>query len=107
MSEESGAVGMEVSHGHQVFFLARDADANQCMPDVRRLSGMSEVYRRIAQHDVGTGLIFWQYTGLENGLYSSYPGAGAFPDDYDHRRRAWYQRATARDGLVWMPRTSI
>ncbi|UCG33347.1 MAG: SpoIIE family protein phosphatase [Phycisphaerales bacterium] len=103
VTEDGGTVGMQISRGHQVFVFAPGADAEECEPDVQRLAGMSAVYRQIAELDTGSGLIFWQYTGLENGLYSSYPGYGPFPEGYDHRRRAWYRRAKSRDGLSWMP----
>ena len=55
---------------------------------------------RRAIADVGVPLA-WVYVGLEDGLYSSYPGHGGFPANFDARERPWYTLAKDARGPVW------
>ncbi|NCG17808.1 MAG: protein kinase [Rhodobacterales bacterium] len=41
------------------------------------------------------------YVGLASGLFSGFPGHGAWPDDFDHRDQAWYSMAQAKRGPNW------
>ncbi|MCW8892048.1 MAG: SpoIIE family protein phosphatase, partial [Deltaproteobacteria bacterium] len=46
-------------------------------------------------------LAIWQYTGLESGIISNYPGVEKFPRDFDPRKRLWYQNAKKTGALSW------
>ena len=95
-----------VTYDEQVYFLARGVAPEDVTSDLARLSTMPEVYRKI--HDSASDLLYWQYTSLESGIHTSYPGHGGYPPDYDPRQRAWYRRAKAAGDLVWeiMPEVS-
>ncbi len=74
-------------------------------PDVKKslaqLSAMTSVYNYLlAQSD---GKLYWQYTVLENGLYTSYPFSEALPVDqgYNPKKRPWYIRAKQMQQTVW------
>ena len=80
-----------VSFNQQVFFLAGDLQPAEVKGQLDRLSTMVEVYRRL--HVIQPDLFLWQYTALESGIHSSYPGKGGYPADYDPRQRQWYRAA--------------
>lgn len=82
-----------VSFSQQVIYLPSGVDKNRVQSDIRRISGMSRIYKSL--HDIQPELFLWQYTALASGVYSSYPGKGGYPADYDPRRRPWYQDALA------------
>ena len=48
-------------------------------------------------------LFHWQYVALENGLVSTFPGHGNYPNDFDVREREWYQAQKLKRGLLWSP----
>ena len=81
----------KITHSAQVFNLAPGSDALNVADDVQRLGRLMPVYRDLSRHL--KDLILWQYTVLENGLYSAYPGHGEFPVDYDPRQQSWYKAA--------------
>jgi sigma-B regulation protein RsbU (phosphoserine phosphatase) len=68
-----------------------------------RLSTMTSVYKQL--HTLNPKLLYWQYTSLESGLHSCYPGHGGYPNDYDPRVRPWYVETKKTDGLTWIPPT--
>ncbi len=74
-------------------------------PDVKKalaqLSGMTSVYNYLLTQSGGK--LYWQYTVLENGLYTSYPRGGALPVDqgYDPKERPWYIKAKQTRQTVW------
>lgn len=80
-----------VSYTHQVVFLPQGVERQDVQDQILRLSSMSQVYRSL--HQIQPDLFLWQYTTLESGIHSSYPGKGAYPPDYDPRERLWYQEA--------------
>ncbi len=43
----------------------------------------------------------WAFVGTEDGVHTSYPGHGGFPDDYDPRERPWYALGKASPGPRW------
>ncbi len=43
--------------------------------------------------DVATEWVMWTLITLPDGTLLTYPGTGGFPDDYDPRQTAWYERA--------------
>jgi phosphoserine phosphatase RsbU/P len=83
---------MPISYQEQVVLLV-GKPGSQLDADLARISHLTETYRRI--NLVRPKLFFWQYTALETGIHSSYPGHGGYPADYDPRRRSWYQQAKA------------
>lgn len=84
-----------VTFAEQAFLLPPGLPRPHAAADAARLAPMSAAYRFLRAND--PDLILLQYTGLESGLFSTYPGHGGYPADYDPRQRAWYQ-AAARTG---------
>ena len=87
-----------VSYSQQVIFLAGQKKPSEFTDELSRMSTMPEVYR--ALHNIQPELFLWQYTALESGLHSSYPGKGGYPAEYDPRQRQWYRDAVAKHGTV-------
>jgi sigma-B regulation protein RsbU (phosphoserine phosphatase) len=71
------------------------------MDDVQRLARMSTVYRSIKQS--APDIVYWQYTSLESGLHSCYPGHGGYPSDFDPHKRLWYREAKEGSPSIWTP----
>ncbi len=96
-------VRVPVTYRHQVCFLAAGADraAKAVADDLGRLSTMPEVYRRL--HRANPHLMYWQYTAMESGVHTSYPGHGGYPPEYDPRARPWYAAAKKAGRLTWLP----
>ena len=88
-----------VTYSDQVYFLVKNADKQAAHDDMARLSTMPQVYRRV--YESNPSLMYWQYTSLESGFHTSYPGHGGYPDDYDPRKREWYIGAKATRELEW------
>lgn len=45
--------------------------------------------------------IRWAFIGLKAGVMFSYPGKGTYSDEYDPRKRPWYQLAANKEGVFW------
>ncbi len=84
---------------HQVYVRAPGARGEKVLHDMRLLSGMAPVYARL--YKMNPPLVQWQYTALESGFHSCYPGHGGYPPDYDPRERLWYTRARQEGSLTW------
>ena len=100
-------VPIRVSYSEQVYVVAqKDVDRRQVAWDMARLSRMPAVYRLL--HEAYPGLMYWQYTALDSGLHSSYPGHGGYEATFDPRERDWYQTAKETGALGWvvMPEVS-
>ncbi len=82
-----------VSFSQQVIFLVTGIQPRQVEDELARISTMSGVYQTL--HAIQPELFLWQYTALESGIHSSYPGKNGYPADYDPRRRQWYRDAAA------------
>jgi phosphoserine phosphatase RsbU/P len=82
---------VKVSYGKQVFSLSPGVKKDAVKKDRVRLSSMTPVYKKIS--DKYQDLLFWQYTSLENGLHSEYPGHREIPEGFDHRLQPWYREA--------------
>lgn len=92
---------MEISLESQVILLAPGVEPDRVADDVARLSTMTPVYSQLqAEYP---NMFYWQYTSLETGVHSAYPGHGGYPAGYDPRRRAWYTGAVAAGRLAWSP----
>ncbi len=85
----------------QRYLLARGVVLSEVQEDLARLSGMTAAYHDIyTQGPHGT---LWQYTTLENGLHTSYPASSRRPldpNEYDPRRRQWYETAVNARKLI-------
>ncbi|MDY6914405.1 MAG: SpoIIE family protein phosphatase [Planctomycetota bacterium] len=89
-----------VTYQQQVYFLVSGVSRQAVADDTARLSTMPEVYRLL--YRCRPDLMYWQYTSLESGIHSCYPGHGGYPTDYDPRRRRWYLAAKQADDLIWL-----
>ncbi|MGB2822550.1 MAG: SpoIIE family protein phosphatase [Phycisphaerae bacterium] len=98
---DGARVPMPVTFSQQVFFLAAGVDASAVTDDMARLSTMPEVYRHL--HSALRGLIHWQYTALESGVHTSFPGHGGYPGEFDPRKRRWYTQAKEDNALSGRP----
>ena len=87
-----------VSYSQQVIFLAEGVHPEDIPGDLARMSLMTDTYRTL--HDIQPELFLWQYTALESGIHSSYPGKGGYPSSYDPRQRSWYKDAVTADDTV-------
>ncbi len=90
---------LRVSYAALSFHFSPGTPRGALGADVRRLAAMLEFYRVL--HASPQELIHWQYTGLENGLFCSYPGHGGYADDYDPRLRPWYIEARQKGEFTW------
>jgi len=99
LGADGARVPMPVTYSQQVYFLARGVDRQAVADDMARLSALPEVYRHL--RDALRGLTHWQYTALESGVHTSFPGHGGYPAEYDPRRRPWYTRAKEDGALCW------
>jgi sigma-B regulation protein RsbU (phosphoserine phosphatase) len=82
---------LNVSYSTPVFKLAPGVAKEDVNEDIIRLSALTTVYKYVSKRF--HNLIIWQYTSLENGLQSVYPGHGGIPKKLDHRMQAWYTEA--------------
>ena len=95
-----------VTYDEQVYFVVKGVDGKSVADDMARLSTMPEVYRFASEGNPDA--MYWQYTSLEAGFHTSYPGHGGYPEEYDPRKRAWYTAAREGGELGWivMPEVS-
>ncbi len=85
----------KITYAAQVFNFAPGVKASAVKGDIERLSHLTPVYLGLSQYL--KDLVIWQYTALENGLYTAYPGHGGFPENYDPRKQIWYSAASDPD----------
>jgi len=97
-TKQGNLAPIPVSYSQQVIFLAKGIKPREVANDLKRLSSMPEVYK--ALHEIQPDLFLWQYTALESGIHSSYPGKGGYPVDYDPRQRQWYKEAVKKRGTT-------
>lgn len=98
LNDNNKLTQIPVSYSQQVIFLAEQKKPAEFTEELARMSDMSEVYQTL--HDIQPELFLWQYTALESGLHSSYPGKGGYPAEYDPRKRQWYRDAVAHHGTI-------
>ncbi len=99
--EDGTAQPLDVSLDHQSFFIPQGVDRSDIASSLLRLSPLTTAYQDLEEEN--EALIFWQYTTLEDGTHSVFPGHGGYPDTYDPRERAWYRLAKAANRLIWTP----
>ncbi|MCD4700044.1 MAG: SpoIIE family protein phosphatase [Phycisphaerae bacterium] len=90
---------IQVTYDQQVCVLAPGIDRKVVADDLARLSTMPKVYRPL--YVPNSKRMYWQYTALETGIHTCYPGHGGYPPDYDPRKRQWYRRAKTEASLIW------
>lgn len=88
-----------ISRDHQSFLVLPDAAPARAQDLMRRLTQLDATYRQL--NDTSAALFYWQYVTLKEGVHSSYPGHGGYPQEYDPRKRAWYTDAAAATDVVW------
>lgn len=99
VGSDGSSVPLPVNFSTQVFCLAPNANRNLSTRYMEQLADMTKAYR--ALYSKVPQLAIWQYTGLESGMISNYPGVEAFPRDFDPRKRPWYQSAKKTGMLSW------
>ena len=92
-------IPMRVSYERQNFVLAPGVEPAEVADDLARLSGVLSTYQLVRQSQ--SEFMNWQFTALESGVHSSFPGHGYYPEGFDPRRRVWYRNARARGELTW------
>lgn len=97
-----------ISFSELVFLLPEGSSKAELAADIARMSTMLPVYRELYERmslpydeDGEISGVLWHYTGLANGLHSSFPGHGGYPPDYDPRERSWYERTIDIKELIW------
>ncbi len=80
-----------VTYQQQVVFLPAGVKQTTVAEDLGRLSPMPNLYRLV--RDIRPDLFLWQYTALDSGIHTSFPGKGGYPAEYDPRQREWYLAA--------------
>ncbi|MFO7875392.1 MAG: SpoIIE family protein phosphatase, partial [Desulfovermiculus sp.] len=105
IDNQGNKVPIPVSYTQQVIYLAPGVDRGDVRQNILRLSTMSQVYRTL--HDIQSDLFLWQYTALESGVHSSYPGKGAYPSDFDPRERLWYEQAVDQQSQIEQIMTDV
>lgn len=98
-AEKQAPAPILVTYDHQVFRCSPGIKPPDVAPDVARLVPLASTYRHL--YDAHPDLIYWQYTSLENGLHSAYPGHGGYPSNYDPRQRDWYKTAKSQRSRLW------
>ena len=87
-----------ITHDEQVYFVVDGVDRDAIADDLTRLSTMPNVYKYLHREE----LMYWQYTSLESGIHTSYPGHGGYSKTYDPRKRKWYQETEKSNVLTWV-----
>ena len=96
----SAAEPIPVTYDAQVYKLAPDASADGVAEDLARLADMPEAYAFL--RSAHPNVIYWQYTALDEGIHTSYPGHGGYPVEFDPRQRDWYRQARDSGRLGWI-----
>ncbi|WP_303721866.1 SpoIIE family protein phosphatase [Malonomonas rubra] len=87
-----------VNYNQQVIYLPQGIQRQDVSELVQQLGPLPDVYRLV--HDIRPDLFLWQYTTLEKGIHSSYPGKGGYPPEYDPRQRDWYIAAKSEGKAI-------
>ncbi len=90
-----------ISFEHASFQIAPGVVEADVLDDIARLMCLTPTYRLVQQSQAD--VIHWQYIALHSGVHMSFPGHGFFPEEYDARKRIWYELAIQKDELTWSP----
>ncbi len=93
------ATPMPVTYSDQVFKLAPGVALKDVAQDVARLTKVLPIYQFLTKEH--PELFYWNYTSLESGVHTSFPGHGGYPPEYDPRKRTWYRKAVEQGTLTW------
>ncbi|QQE10296.1 SpoIIE family protein phosphatase [Planctomycetota bacterium] len=75
----------------QSIFIPPDEDGNVEIKDqIARLSSIDQVLKQLYRTE--GNIVLWNYIALTSGLHLNYPGNVNIPDQYDPRKRAWFQQ---------------
>ncbi len=99
LGPDGKVVPIQVTYDQQVCVPVSGVDRKAIADGLARLSTMPEAYRSL--HESNAKRISWQYTALESGIHTCYPGHGGYPGDYDPRIRTWYTQAKEEGALIW------
>ncbi len=100
-ADDGGTIPMGVSYEHQNFLLAPGVARAEVADDLARLSTMVPTYQLVFQSQ--SELLHWQFTALECGVHSAFPGHGCYPEGFDPRLRPWYVNARLKGGPTRNP----
>jgi sigma-B regulation protein RsbU (phosphoserine phosphatase) len=93
-----------VSFDQPVFLLPPDLKREKTIPDIASLSQMIPTFRKLSGEFGKT--LHWAHICLQNGIYMSYPGHGAYLDSFEPRRYPWFTEA--KDSPTWtLPRINM
>ena len=96
---------MPVSFAHPVFRLAPGVAEGAVSRDIHRLAAVSPVLKNIFE-DL-TPVVNRLYVSLESGVHMAFPGHGSYPQDFDPRKRPWYQAARQQETVTWSSLTDL
>ncbi len=108
----------EVSIDYPVAKLAPGVKMEDVLPMMQRLAALRYHFKKMLLDSRGNfaplseeearrlltihGLpVSWIYIGLEAGVMYSYPGKGNYKDEYDPRKRPWYELSAHRTDVRW------
>lgn len=118
-SFESDRYKQRVSFEHPVIKLAPGVDPQQVTERMQQLMAAGPAFRELflrsrdeksarlprvradALLRTNSAPVVWAYVAVQEGIHSSYPGHGPYPDAYDPRERPWYRAALEVDGPRW------
>ncbi|MCK4872971.1 MAG: SpoIIE family protein phosphatase [Phycisphaerales bacterium] len=99
-ADADGAVrSMYISRDTQAYHLAPGVRQSDVADDIARLAPMTSLYASLRE-DLDEHLR-WQYTALESGVHTTYPGHGGYPAQFDPRVRPWYIEAKEVGADTW------
>ncbi len=90
---------IDISYSDQVYKLAPGVAPENVGEMLARLASMPAEYEFL--RSAHPELVFWQFTSLECGIHTSFPGHGGYPVEYDPRKRPWYRAARDSGQLSW------
>lgn len=80
-----------VRHNFRLAMLRSKGEAAVTLPE-------DQIHRLLVEWGVP---LVWAYVGFEEGVHMAYPGQGDYPEDYDPRKRPWYQQTVGTSGPQW------
>ncbi len=98
LTDNGARADMPVSYEAQVIHVQPGVDRESVRDDIARLADMTGVYRQLSES--ARDLPLWQFTSLETGVHSSFPGKGGYNANWDPRQRSYYERAVAQPHAV-------
>ncbi|MEO0482283.1 MAG: SpoIIE family protein phosphatase [Planctomycetota bacterium] len=85
---EASQTPLPIARSIQSIVAAPGTDEAIITRSAAQLAQLTEYYSVLGQ--MQDQLIYWQYTGLADGVHASYPAHGGYPPTYDPRTRPWY-----------------